>query len=291
MRADRTETPATGPGTQTGSPTRAASRHRGRVQTFSSLRSKDYRLLWVGNIFDHMALWLQMITLSWLVWDLTGSALLSGTAAGLRGFPTLIIGPWAGVVADRIDRRKVVIVVQFFLSIVAFGFALMVATATVEVWHAFAYAGVSAVCFAFIMPARSALVVNTVPPGDLGNAFALNAMTVTVNRLIGGMLGGLLITEVGITWNFLVEGVSYLAAAFLLIPHAHPLPGRVYRPARLGAEQPEERVPLHLAGKPDHPSPYNNELHTDLLFHTVARAAPCLRRGSAWGRGQCGRIT
>ena len=223
MRVDRSETPAGQPSAQTTSARCPAP--RGRVRTFTSLQSKDFRLLWAGNIFDHMALWLQMITLSWLVWDLTGSALLSGTAAGLRGFPTLIIGPWAGVVADRMDRRKVVIVVQFFLSIVAFGFALMVATATVEVWHAFAYAGVSAVCFAFIMPARSALVVNTVPPGDLGNAFALNAMTVTVNRLIGGMLGGLLITEVGITWNFLVEGVAYLAAALLLIPMRTPYQG------------------------------------------------------------------
>ena len=221
MRGDRTETPAAQPQGQAGSLTPGAPQRR-RVQTFTSLRSKDYRLLWMGNVFDHMALWLQMITLSWLVWDLTGSALLSGTAAGLRGFPTLIIGPWAGVVADRVDRRKVVIVVQVFLSVVAFGFALMVATATVQVWHAFAYAGVSAVCFAFIMPARSALIVNTVPPGDLGNAFALNAMTVTVNRLIGGMLGGLLITEVGITWNFLVEGLSYLAAALLLIPMRTP---------------------------------------------------------------------
>ena len=222
MRVDRSETPAGQPSAQT-TPPRPAS--RGRVRTFTSLQSKDFRLLWAGNIFDHMALWLQMITLSWLVWDLTRSALLSGTAAGLRGFPTLIIGPWAGVVADRMDRRKVVIVVQFFLSVVAFGFAFMVATATVEVWHAFAYAGVSAVCFAFIMPARSALVVNTVPPGDLGNAFALNAMTVTVNRLIGGMLGGLLITQVGITWNFLVEGMAYLAAALLLIPMRTPYRG------------------------------------------------------------------
>ena len=169
-----------------------------------------------------MALWLQMITLSWLVWDLTGSAMLSGAAAGLRGLPTLVIGPWAGVVADRVDRRKVVIVFQVFLSVIAFAFGLLVASAAVQVWHAFAYAAVSAICFAVIMPARQSLIVNTVPPGDLGNAFALNAMTVTVNRLIGGMLGGLLITTVGITWNFFVEGAAYLVTALLLIPMRMP---------------------------------------------------------------------
>ncbi len=220
MRLDRTpgeEAPQQAP------PQRpAASPRRARVQTFTSLKSKDFRLLWVGNIFDHMALWLQMITLSWLVWDLTESALLSGTAAGLRGFPTLIIGPWAGVVADRMDRRRVVIVFQFFLAGVAIAFAVMVATAVVQVWHVFAYAGVSAICFAFIMPARQSLIVNTVPPGDLGNAMALNAMTVTVNRLIGGMLGGLLITTVGVTWNFYVESAAYLVTAILLIPMRTP---------------------------------------------------------------------
>ena len=195
---------------------------RPRVRTFSLLKGKDFRLLWAGNIFDHMALWLQLITLSWLVWDLTGSALLSGMAAGLRGFPTLIIGPWAGVAADRVDRRKLVMAFQFFLSVVAILFALLVATSTVHVWHVFVYASISAVCFAFIMPARQALIVNTVPPQDLGNAFALSAMTVTVNRLIGGMLGGILITTVGIEWNFFVEGGAYLATALLLIPMRTP---------------------------------------------------------------------
>ena len=200
----------------------AATRRGPRVRTFSSLRSKDFRLLWVGNLFEHMALWLQLISLSWLVWDLSGSALLSGMAAGLRGLPTLIIGPWAGVIADRMDRRKLVIVTQFFLTGVSIFFAYLVATGTVQVWHVMVYATVSAVCFGFIMPARQALIVNTVPPEDLGNAFALTAMTVTSNRLIGGILGGLLITTVGIQWNFFVEGAAYTITALLLIPMKTP---------------------------------------------------------------------
>ena len=201
---------------------RATRRGRPRIQTFSSLKSKDFRLLWTGNIFDNLALWLQLISLSWLVWDLTGSAMLSGTAAGLRGLPTLVIGPWAGVIADRMDRRKLVIVAQVFLTAVAVVFAFLVATGTVQVWHAFLYASISAVAFAFIMPARQALIVNTVPPRDLANAFALSAMTVTSNRLIGGILGGLLITTVGIKWNFYVESVAYLITALLLIPMKTP---------------------------------------------------------------------
>ena len=161
---------------------------RPRLHTFASLKSVDFRLLWAGSIFDNLALWLQFITLSWLVWSLTESASLSGAAAGLRGLPTLVIGPWAGVLADRVDRRKLVITLQIFLAVVAVFFASLVATGSVQVWHVFAYASVSAVCFAFIMPARQSLIANTVPPENMGNAFALSAMTVTVNRLAGGLL-------------------------------------------------------------------------------------------------------
>ena len=193
-----------------------------RLHTFASLKSIDFRLLWAGSIFDNLALWLQFITLSWLVWDLTESASLSGAAAGLRGLPTLFIGPWAGVLADRVDRRKLVIALQIFLAVVAVLFASLVATGSVQVWHVFAYASVSAVCFAFIMPARQSLIANTVPPENMGNAFALSAMTVTVNRLAGGLLGGLLITTVGIQWNFFVEAGAYVGTALLLIPMKTP---------------------------------------------------------------------
>ena len=195
---------------------------RPRLHTFSSLKNIDFRLLWAGSIFDNLALWLQFITLSWLVWSLTESASLSGAAAGLRGLPTLVIGPWAGVLADRVDRRKLVIALQIFLAVVAVFFASLVATGSVQVWHVFAYASVSAVCFAFIMPARQSLIANTVPPENMGNAFALSAMTVTVNRLAGGLLGGLLITTVGIQWNFFVEAGAYVGTVLLLIPMKTP---------------------------------------------------------------------
>ena len=209
-----------------------------RIRTFSSLESRDYRLLWVGNIFNHLALWLQLLTLGWLVWELTkdpetgeGSALLSATVAGLRAFPTLVIGPWAGVLVDRLDRRKLVIVVQVILAVVAVLFAFLVASTDLDSvppsgplrwWHAFVYAAFSAVGYAFLIPALQALLVNTVPPRHLGNALALNAMTVTGTRLVGALGGGILITTVGIQWNFFVEGAAYFIMAMLLVPMKVP---------------------------------------------------------------------
>ena len=209
-----------------------------RVQTFSSLKHRDYRLLWTGNLFSHMAMWLQLITLGWLVWELTkdpetgkGSALLSSTAAGLRALPSVIIGPWAGVLVDRVDRRKLVMAVQVVVAVGAISFALLVSTSDLgsetssgplKVWHVFAYAIFTAVCFSIIMPARQALVVNTVPRKDLANALALNSMGVTVNRMTGALLGGLLISTVGIKYNFFVEAGGYIAIVLLMMPMRTP---------------------------------------------------------------------
>ena len=209
-----------------------------RVQTFSSLKHKDYRLLWFGNLFSHMAMWLQLIALGWLVWELTkdpdtgeGSALLSSTAAGLRALPSVIIGPWAGVLVDRLDRRKLVMVVQLVVAVGAVLFALLVSASDpgsetspgpLQVWHVFVYAIFTAICFSIIMPARQALVVNTVPKRDLANALALNSMGVTVNRLTGALLGGLLITTVGIKYNFFVEAGGYIAIVILMMPMRTP---------------------------------------------------------------------
>ena len=194
-----------------------------RFHTFDALASKDFRLLWAGSFFDNLALWLQLLSLTWLVYDITGSAVYSGIAGGLRGLPTLVIGPWAGVLADRIDRRKLVIVAQVLLTVTAAIFAVIVVTDRVQVWHVFAYAAVSSVFFSFIMPIRQALVVNTAPPGNLGNAYALSAMTVTVNRFLSGLLfTALFLVTSDIKWNFVVETSAYLVTALLLIPMRTP---------------------------------------------------------------------
>jgi MFS family permease len=121
--------------------------------------------------------------------------------------------------------------VQLVIAAGAVAFALLVAVSDagsspssgpLKSWHVFAYAGFTAVCFSFIMPARQALIVNTVPPADIGNAMALNSMGVTMNRLTGALVGGLLITTVGIAWNFVVEAASYIIIVLLMIPMRTP---------------------------------------------------------------------
>ena len=136
----------------------------------------------------------------------------------------------------------------------AVGFIAIVFLGTVQLWHALAYAAVSSICFAFIMPIRQALVVNTTPPGNLGNAYALSALTITVNRFIGGLLfAGLLLVTGDIKWNFVVEGVAYFVTALLLIPMRTPYAEKSTASRGSVMEQPDRGVEVHLDREPDHP--------------------------------------
>jgi MFS family permease len=206
----------------TASPERQPKRRIGRIRTFSSLRNRDYRFLWLGNTFNSGANWLQQLTVGWLVWDLSHSPFLVGTVGGLRAFPFLVIGPFAGVMADRLDRRKVVMLSQTVLAVAAFLFALLVASGRVQVWHAFAYIIISGTAHAILQPTRSALVANTVPREDLPNAFALQSMSVTSSRFVWPAIGGILVGAFGFKFNFFVESALYLVLALLIIPVRTP---------------------------------------------------------------------
>ena len=196
----------------------------GRVRTFSSLQNNvNYRYLWTGNLFANCAQWLQFITIGWLALDITGSALHSILTVAVRALPVLVLGPWGGVLADRWDRRKLVMGVQLVMVSSALAFGALVAYGKIDsIWHVYGYMLVSGVAFAFIQPTRQALVANTVPREDLGNALALNAMAVTSMRLAGAAISGILIETVDFQWNFFLESGLYAAMILLLAPMKTP---------------------------------------------------------------------
>ena len=204
-----------------GAPARPPS---GRVKTFSSLQNNvNYRYLWTGNLFANCAQWLQFITIGWLALDITGSALHSILTVAVRALPVLLLGPWGGVLADRLDRRKLVMGFQLVMVSSALVFGALVAAGKIDsIWHVYGYMLVSGVAFAFIQPTRQALVANTVPREDLGNALALNAMAVTSMRLTGAAISGVLIETVDFHWNFFVESALYAALILLLVPMKTP---------------------------------------------------------------------
>ena len=196
----------------------------GRVKTFSSLQNHvNYRYLWTGNLFANCAQWLQFITIGWLALDISGSAFHSILTVAVRALPLLILGPWGGVLADRLDRRKLVMGVQVVMVSSALAFGILLANGKIDsIWHVYAYMLVSGIAFAFVQPTRQALMANVVPREDLGNALALNAMAVTSMRLAGAAISGVLIETVAFHWNFFVESALYVGMIVLLAPMKTP---------------------------------------------------------------------
>ena len=202
---------------------RRPARRRG-LKTFSSLQSNpDYRFLFTGNLFSNAAQWLQFITIGWLALDISGSPFHSIMAVAVRALPTLLLGPWAGVLADRIDRRKLAMLIQVAMSGVALTFAVLIVRDQVtSVGYVYAYTLVMGVAFTIKQPVRQALIANTVRQSDMANALALNALAVTSMRLVGAGLGGILIETLGFQWSFFVEAGLYIAMMLLLIPMRTP---------------------------------------------------------------------
>ena len=150
------------------------------------------------------------------------SALLVVTVGGMTTLPTIVVGPWAGVLGDRINRRKLVMVVQSFMAIAAITFALVVQSGYVEWWHAYIYVLVSGVCWSTTLTVRQTLVANTVPKESLVNAYAANTLTITGTRMIGPFVGGILITTLGFTWNFVIEAGLYASTVLAFWPMKTP---------------------------------------------------------------------
>lgn len=205
-----------------------------RLQTFDSLSAyPDFRLLFIGNFCANSAQWLQLLSIGWLVRSLTvgssTSALLVVTVGGLNTLPGLFVGPIAGVIGDRVDRRKLVIRLQIFMAVFAMFFAFMVGMRMVTVWHAYAYVLVSGLCLTVTQPMRQAMIANVVSRESLGNAYATNVITIPGTRMIGPFIGGILIATLGFFWNFTMESLLYAANVLLLLRMKMPY----YRPRKI----------------------------------------------------------
>ena len=154
--------------------------------------------------------WIQQVTLGWLVYDLTSSSVSLGILNGLRALPFLVTGPIAGVAADRMDRRRLMLITQYVLMTTALGMGLLVALGHVRVWHVFLFTILTGSTWSFIDPVRQSVVPNVVPKKDLINAVALNSMAFNSTKVLGPSLGGLLIALAGAAGNFFVQGMVYV---------------------------------------------------------------------------------
>lgn len=193
-----------------------------RLSTFTSLKHRDFRLIWTSTLFNSAGQWIQQVTLGWLVYDLTGSALLLGAVNGVRAIPFFLVGPLAGVAIDRVNRRKLLIWVQVYMALTAALFALDVLTHNVQVWHLFVFTFATGMGWAVSMPLRQSIVPSLVPRDDLMNAISLNSAAFNVTRIVGPALGGILITVLGPGENFLIQAACYVAVVAVVFPARIP---------------------------------------------------------------------
>jgi MFS family permease len=185
-------------------------------RTFASLRYRDYRLLWFGTLFSSSGQWIQQVSIGWLTYALTGSPFLLGVVNGLRSLPLLVLGPFGGVAADRIERKRLMLTTQLFLMTVTAVFATIIATGHAHVWNIIVFSLLTGVAWAFNMPVRQSVVPSLVPRNALMNALALNSAGFNVTRIVGPTIAGLLIAAIGIAGNFYLQAMAYVGVAAMV---------------------------------------------------------------------------
>jgi MFS family permease len=193
-------------------------RGNGWGQTFHALKYRNFRLLWVTTILISGGNWVQQVTLGWLAFDRTGSPLVVSVVLGLRALP-LLMAPMSGVMADRFNRRKILMADQAVLALLAVIFAIDILAGTLEVWHMYAFSFATGVAWSLNNPVRQTLVANSVPPDALTNAIAINSMAFHAMRMIGPAVGGSLIVFVGPGINFLIQAFMYIAVFASILPY------------------------------------------------------------------------
>lgn len=188
-------------------------------RTFRSLAIPNYRLWFIGASVSNIGTWMQRIAQDWLVLTVLteDSGVAVGITTGLQFLPFLLLGPFTGVVADRVDHRKLLLVTQAAGGTLGVGLGVLVLSGNAHLFHVYAFALALGIVSAFDAPARQTFVGDLVPRRHLANAVGLNSASFNAARLIGPGASGLLIAGVGIGWVFLINGATFAATMVALM--------------------------------------------------------------------------
>lgn len=194
--------------------------------TFRALRHRNYRLFFLGQCISLIGTWIQQVAMSWLVYSLTKSALLMGIITFASSLPSLLVSPFAGVLIDRVNKRRTLMLIQSLFMVETFVLAILAISGVVQVWHIIVLGVLMGITNAIDMPLRQAFVVQLVDDSeDLSNAISLNSSSFNLARLIGPAIAGVLIASVGEGICFLLNALSYIAviwAIFLMKINSAP---------------------------------------------------------------------
>lgn len=186
--------------------------------TFASLRYVNYRLWFAGALVANIGTWMQRVAQDWLVLTVLtdDSGVAVGITTALQFAPILALSAWAGLLADRLDRRKLLIGTQVAQGVLAAGLGALVLSGAAQLWHVYVFAGLLGCVSAIDAPVRQTFVADMVPPERLSNAVGLNSASFNAARLIGPGLAGLLIAAVGTGWVFIINAATFAATILSL---------------------------------------------------------------------------
>ena len=227
-------------------------------RTFSSLSVPNYRKYFTGQAISLIGTWMQTTAQSWLVLTVTHSATDLGLVVALQTLPVLLFGPYAGVIADRVDKRRLMVVLQSAMGVQALALGVLTLAGTATFADISVLAVVLGLNNCFENPARQAFVLEMVGAGDLRNAVSLNSTLVNAARAVGPAIAGVFIATVGTGWCFVANAVSFVAVVVSLVtmdvrsleptPPAQRQKGQLREGLRYVARTPELGIPLLMMG-------------------------------------------
>jgi MFS family permease len=226
--------------------------------TFAALANPNYRRYMSGQSVSLVGTWMQSVAQSWLVLELTDSGTAVGLVVALQTLPVLLLGPYGGVVADRVDKRRLMVVLQAVMGLQALAIGLLTVTGAVRLWEVFLLALLLGLNNCFENPARQSFMLEMVGPEHLRNAVSLNSVMVNVARMVGPAVAGVVIAAGGTGVCFLLNAASFVAVVTSLLsldtallrpsPPAARAPGQLREGLRYVRGNRELGVPLLMMG-------------------------------------------
>jgi MFS family permease len=218
-------------------------------QMISSLRERNYRLFFFGQLISVIGTWMQTVAQSFLVLDLTHSGTQLGLTLAVRFLPIFAFGPLGGLFADRMDKRRVLLVTQTLSGLLAGAFAVLIATGSIRLWIVYLLALALGFVNVFDNPARQSFISEMVSPSDLANAVTLNSVAMNMARVFGAALGGVIAAAIGLALCFGCNAISFAAVLISLVAMRK---SKLFPAKRVGREKGQVRQGLrYVRGTPE----------------------------------------
>jgi len=190
---------------------------KGWRKAFSSLQIRNYRWYWASSVSSFFGFQMQLVARGWLIYDMTSSPLLLGIVTAAWAVPTLIIGPFGGVIADRVEKRNLIVINQIVTVIITLAVTILIVTDAIQIWHLLTASILSGVVFSFNLPARQAIVPELVGEKKLMNAIALFSSGMNATKIVGPALAGILVGIIGIPGVYMIVTACYVGTVLAML--------------------------------------------------------------------------